>query len=375
MPQKIWYGIVRMIMRSKLFHQLFRITFFIAVATAALLFAAKDKYALRDISTRLSVLNPVLKKTRLGELVGTFPENQQKIEYPTEPQISTQSLYNFIDAERHKNNLTSLKSNQFTAAIAQRIADESAALGENFAQLDTNKIVSEIATQYKLNGYSFSHDTLLGVHAADEAIAQWLTHAEAVRYLDPELEAVAVATATAKLQGTATGVVVSVFSKKISASADPPTQPKPKKSEAIVFPAISNESVLAALNAYRSVHGVGPLQEHPNLCAYAEKRLQDLLTFGGLDNHAGFKKDFENMDAIPQIIKDYPGNNVGENLAYQFCRNMKTDEAFIAPHATALIEWCFDSSTKGHREAQLNNEYVSACSRNKNGYFVIIFGD
>lgn len=142
----------------------------------------------------------------------------------------------------------------------------------------------------------------------------------------------------------------------------------------IVFPEISNSSVLTAINQYRSDHQVHQLVEHASLCRYAEKRVQDLVAHGGLDEHAGFRADFAD-DKIPTQLEGYPGRTIGENLAYQYCINMQTEESFIANSAAALIEWCFDSSTKGHREAQLNPEFNNVCVRHQNGLFVVIFGD
>jgi hypothetical protein len=54
---------------------------------------------------------------------------------------------------------------------------------------------------------------------------------------------------------------------------------------------------------------------------------------------------------------------------------MTTGESFIAETGTALIEWCFDSSTKGHREAQLSSVYKNVCVRHADGMFVVTFGD
>jgi hypothetical protein len=54
---------------------------------------------------------------------------------------------------------------------------------------------------------------------------------------------------------------------------------------------------------------------------------------------------------------------------------MTTGQSFIAETGTALIEWCFDSSTKGHREAQLSATYKNVCVRHADGMYVVTFGD
>jgi len=143
----------------------------------------------------------------------------------------------------------------------------------------------------------------------------------------------------------------------------------------IKFPNISDTEVVEALNRYRDDHKVHHLIIDKNLCDYAEKRVKDLLAYGGLDHHAGFKKDFADQKNLPEPIKRYSGRTIGENLAYQYCRNMTTGDSFIAQTGTALIEWCFDSSTAGHREAQLNPTFNAVCVRHAKGYYVVIFGE
>lgn len=140
-------------------------------------------------------------------------------------------------------------------------------------------------------------------------------------------------------------------------------------------PEFSDTDVLLAINSYRTTHQIHQLVEESHLCQYAAKRAQDLRELGTLDNHAGFNADFANTNSLPEILKGYPGNNLGEDLASQYCINMKTKESFVATTPTALIEWCFDSSTKGHRESLLNDKYNNACIRHANNMYVVILGD
>lgn len=151
-----------------------------------------------------------------------------------------------------------------------------------------------------------------------------------------------------------------------------PAQPQ---SKTIVFPEIADSDVLEVLNQYRSDHQVHQLIEDQRLCQYAQKRVGDLVSLGKLDGHEGFKQDFASLESLPESIKNYSGGKIGENLAYQYCRNMTTGESFIAQSGAALIEWCFDSSTAGHREAQLNPNFNAVCVRHAQGFFVVIFGE
>lgn len=138
---------------------------------------------------------------------------------------------------------------------------------------------------------------------------------------------------------------------------------------------VSDEEVFTALNQYRADHQVHALVVDHNLCQYAEKRVQDLVKVGSLDNHEGFKQDFADQTNLPEPIKNYSGGYIGENLASQYCINGTTGESFVAQTGAALIEWCFDSSQKGHREAQLNTRYNAVCVRHSQNMYVVIFGE
>lgn len=171
---------------------------------------------------------------------------------------------------------------------------------------------------------------------------------------------------TQSAEQTSTGSVSA-----IDTSSNQTTQP----TSSVVFPEISDASILEELNQYRSDHTVAQLVENQLLCQYAQKRVGDLVAYGGLDNHEGFKRDTADLTNLPDALQQYSGGVIGENLAYQHCRNMTTGDSFIASTPQQLIEWCFDSSTKGHREAQLNPNFTAACIRHSQGYFVVIFGE
>lgn len=135
---------------------------------------------------------------------------------------------------------------------------------------------------------------------------------------------------------------------------------------------IPDFEVVNALNHYRASHNIPQLVINQDLCNYAQKRVGDLVAFGGLDNHAGFRKDFES-DQTPKELGNYPGHRIGENLAHQFC--YRGSKNVVANNGTALIEWCFDSSTMGHREAQLSPSFNAVCVRHAQNMYVVIFGE
>lgn len=313
-----------------------------------------------------------LKETPLSFLLHDLPEHQEM-----QPSVSLTSdeIFRGFNAERSERKLSLLDADEDLDFIASSLLNALAEQNYDTSLIDSDTLIKEQLAKVDGAEGVLYFDTMIGPRTTDAAFQYWSDAAEHKETISiPELRAVGIATTSATLDGELVGAVVSVFIKPPTMTTVPAV-PRVSTPQAPAFPVISNQSVLVALNEYRHAHGIAPLQEHPMLCAYAEKRVQDLITFGGLDGHAGFKKDFADPEHIPDVIKSYPGASIGENLAYQNCINMKTNESFTAPTATALIEWCFDSSTKGHREAQLNPEYHNSCARNKDGYFVILFGE
>jgi uncharacterized protein YkwD len=318
----------------------------------------------------LQEIHPSLPGTVLGEVINESTPNELR----SALQLNPQEIFTALNAERSVRKLPEL---QYSEVISQAGESVVTALIEKNLDLngvDSSKILATFLQQRKVENMTLYHDTLVGPVNTKQLENYWNEDPQHMKTMaSPSVSLVGIATGSAEIQGTLQGIIVTVYGQQ---------QPVPQKTasttttpQKIVFPAISSSSILEALNVYRATHHVHQLVEHQKLCEYAEKRVQDLIAFGGLDGHEGFKKDFADSKNLPASIKEYPGGAIGENLAYQHCKNMTTGDSFVAQNATALIEWCFDSSTKGHREAQLNTRFNNVCSRNKDGYFVIIFGE
>ena len=287
-----------------------------------------------------------------------------------EPHLSDSELLTMIQSHRAELNLEALNLNSDLVNIADIITDE---IATNVSNYDSLKFEDIISKAVKENSYLYPEVKHLSVVGPLENLAAF----NAMLSNDRQRELLE--SSADKLIGISThelddpdksGIIVIVLASE------------PKKKVALApqsteynFPPISDNEVLEALNRYRHDHGIPQLIEHPMLCQYAEKRVQDQVAFGGLDHHEGFKKDFENLENLPEAIKQYPGGRIGENLAYQNCKNMTTGDSFVAETGTALIEWCFDSSTMGHREAQLDPKFTASCVRHQDGYFVVLFGE
>lgn len=136
----------------------------------------------------------------------------------------------------------------------------------------------------------------------------------------------------------------------------------------------SESEIWAALGEYRKAHQRTTLEMDENLCIYARKRVDEhvsMMTSRAeseypnpekypLDAHEGFKRDGDS-GALFEITKR---NMIAENLAYW--------PSAQYPHH--VIEWGWDTSTEGHREAQLSNDFSHGCISGKDGFYVAIFG-
>jgi hypothetical protein len=137
----------------------------------------------------------------------------------------------------------------------------------------------------------------------------------------------------------------------------------------------TEDQLWQSLVDYRRSHNRNEQIKDEKICEYARKRVQDQLSDYEikrpeeypvpekypLDAHAGFAKDADSGYAFEVTGK----NRLAENLAYW-------------PGAEApnhVIEWGWDTSTEGHKEAQLSNEYGSACISGRDGFYVAIFGN
>jgi uncharacterized protein YkwD len=322
------------------------------------------------VTNFLLQINPNLPQVVLGETLSkTVPEAVVPAVV-----ITADAVADSINTARTERKLHELEVLPLLSQGAQEVVTAIVANNLSFEGINTAQILTTFFQKKKVDNLSLYHDALIGPRTMVQLEEYWNSDFEhGATIAAPELVSLGVATGSAWSGDQEQGVVVLIYAKP-QAKVQQAAVPKVTQ-EKITFPEISDSSILEALNVYRATHKVHGLLEHPKLCEYAEKRVQDLVAYGGLDNHEGFKRDFADQNNLPQAIRDYPGGAIGENLAYQNCRNMQTGQGFMAETATALIEWCFDSSTKGHREAQLNSRYNNVCARHAQGYFVIIFGE
>lgn len=143
-------------------------------------------------------------------------------------------------------------------------------------------------------------------------------------------------------------------SKKPQATLKPQASSGPRGSQAS---AINTQSVLQALNDYRSKNGAGTLKLDSKLQDYAQSRANYLNSLGKLDKHAGHQEFMKNGG-----FEKLGFNAVAENQSYNY-----------KDHAQGLIE-SFYGKSSGHNKNQLNPEYTHVGIGISGAFTDIVFG-
>ena len=295
-----------------------------------------------------------------------------------QPDLESAGLLKKLNETRVASGVGGLEESSALNQAAEKLFEVYQSENFDIDQVDS-KVLESILKESKYPYEWVSNNTIVGPLTIDSVISSWQgDDRQNQALLNGEFTQTGLYTQIINLNGSKVGVVVHLLAKPLpqrgqAANRVPSATAVPRSPE--TAPEISDGEVMQALNSYRANHGRAPLAVDENLCRYAEKRVQDLVAYGGLDGHEGFRKDFEDANNLPVGIKDYSGSRIGENLAHQYCRNMTTGESFVAQTGTALIEWCFDSSTKGHREAQLSTEFKNMCVRHGQRMYVVTFGN
>ena len=340
-------------------------------------------YFLRTNDVQLSpLLLGLLRKTgvqspQLEKAIQQAQTNIAPVEPEIQPSLEVATIAEKLNEARTQSNVQPLAYSDALQVAAEHLLAEAQKTNFEITQKD---FVEQLRAALQKAEYDYarvSHNMVVGPLMEDAVVDAWYSDNKQVEaMLSPDFTEIGLASTVFDQElGVKLGVVVQIIAKphqQTPAAATQKTVAVPKQP---AFPPVSDSAVFTALNQYRQTHGIPQLTEHQELCKYAQKRVGDLVAFGGLDGHAGFRADFADPNNLPEPIRNYPGKTIAENLAFQYCKNMTTGDSFIAETGTALIEWCFDSSTAGHREAQLNPKFNNVCVRHDKGLYVVIFGD
>lgn len=305
----------------------------------------------------------------------------------TELEINNGEIISLVNQTRFEAEIASVSASIKLSAVAkiltEQLADELKLTARNFqSDIDLDQM---LGNALETGGYDYKsvlQQTVTGPTTIDELEQYWIDNELFEVVTAQEVSQIGVSVKLIDQDNQKVGLIVILLAEPLATQAAQPStainddlNSFDQELQPPTFPSISDQEVFTALNQYRADHNVHQLIENHLLCEYAEKRVQDLIAYGGLDDHQGFRADFADLEHLPEPIQQYPGGRIGENLAHQFCRNMTTGDSFVAETGTALIEWCFDSSTKGHREAQLDPTFNNVCIRHGEGMYVVIFGE
>lgn len=117
----------------------------------------------------------------------------------------------------------------------------------------------------------------------------------------------------------------------------------------------TSPELFSAMNAYRSSHGVQQVNSNGTLCSIAQSRASEQVANGGLDSHAGFSKYAHSQTEF---------NNMSEVL-------FGGTQPVSGVH---VVEWGWDTSVTGHREAISNPNWTHGCAGIAGYFAVFIFG-
>jgi|GEM_PF-2523457 len=103
----------------------------------------------------------------------------------------------------------------------------------------------------------------------------------------------------------------------------------------------SKQELFDAVNSYRRSHNLNTLTSNSTICDIAQKRAQEQLDNGALDNHAGFGKYGESQNEFSHLGEVLYG---GQPLS-----------------GVHIVEFGWDRSLTGHREALQNPSWQIGC--------------
>ncbi len=119
-----------------------------------------------------------------------------------------------------------------------------------------------------------------------------------------------------------------------------------------------NEEVLNLLNKYRQESGFPILVSDSRLCAYAQRRLEQLVDFGKLDDHKGFYEDQANSQVKQAYFADF--THVSETYHYEAeYDDIDTSEQLV-------------SSWAPNNEIMRNKTYNFGCVRSNNDFLIVV---
>lgn len=117
----------------------------------------------------------------------------------------------------------------------------------------------------------------------------------------------------------------------------------------------TQDELFDAINQYRKANGINEVQKSDALCTIAQKRADEQLANGALDDHAGFDKYVNGQNEFSTMGEVLFGGNQPE-------------------YGVHIVEFGWARSLTGHREAIRDTNWQYGCGGIAGYYAVFIFG-
>ena len=274
-------------------------------------------------------------------LVRTSTPNVEKI---LPKPLTETDVFNQLNAYRTANKMVALLRNEkLDKAALSRLG-----VIKNNQDFSGQKTGITLENSVKNNGYNFSvvgEIAIDGVNGDTKLADTWSQNLEQKKILDDK---------TFREVGVA--IVNEEFSYRVVVIMAKQMVIKVEKLGAGGYPSVSwgGPELWEAINKRRVELGVGPLSKRDELCTVASIRLNQLLTLGNLDGHAGFEP-LLNREDLKSIRDKY---NIAEYLIV----------GYLTP-AEAVAGW---EHTLGHRGLLAGGEYVWGCVYSQDTFAVAI---
>ena len=115
------------------------------------------------------------------------------------------------------------------------------------------------------------------------------------------------------------------------------------------------QELFNAVNSYRASHSLRTLTSNSTICNIAQKRAEEQVAYGGLDNHAGFAKYGDSQNEFTHLGEVLYG---GQPLS-----------------GVHIVEFGWDRSLTGHREALQNPDWQIGCGGIAGVYAAFVFAN
>jgi len=263
---------------------------------------------------------------------------------PTPPSLRSDFLLNALNSRRRF--LTHPALDDLAQDFNQQIIDSA----DIQAEIDLSSLAQKYQYRYStLTSYSF-----FATYQSETELADLWFSNSSLPFRDLEYTHLGLNLAPTTFESHSGYLITLIFTHPYI----PPPTPTPV--------VISEASLLAALNTYRSSHQRPALSSSQSLCLYARERVQEHLARypdhhqDPLDSHFGFIRDTSDTNHAFELTGF---SYLIENLAFT--------PSLVNP--AQIIEWGWDSSLP-HRQGQLSEDITHACISGVHPFYVAIFG-